>query len=456
MRIPGISVPRPCPPAALPMASSALPLPHVSQPVRALRSHLEQYGLWSPAQVATRRWAIGCVSLEVTQRCNLDCTLCYLSEHAQAMRDPPLDALLARIDAIAQQFGPGTDVQLSGGDPTLRPLPDLVALVRRLRARGLRGSLLTNGIRASREMLQTLADAGLSDVAFHVDLTQQRKGHPTEASLDPVREAYIERARGLGLQVFFNTTVFEGNLDEVPHLVRFFMRHVDVVRFASFQLGADTGRGLHGRDGRVTQAAVIDAVQRGAGRALAFDTFLAGHPRCNRAAMVVVAGGTCVDLLDDPVLAHAALARTVDVEARRDRPWRTAAACAWRLGRQFDLWPRAARWAVRAAWQLRRVRLGRGATVGKLTFFLHGFMDAAALERERLDTCVFMAATPAGFMPMCEFNARRDEILLPVQAPAGQAVAPGTRAEHVYPIRLLRGRPRARALAARRDTGAHP
>ncbi|MCU0868435.1 MAG: radical SAM protein [Burkholderiales bacterium] len=434
-------------------------LPHTpssppSAPARALRQQLERHGLWTPAQVATRRWGIGCVSLEVTQRCNLDCTLCYLSEHAQAMLDPPLAALLERIDAIAERFGPGTDVQISGGDPTLRPLPDLVAIVRHLRARGLRGSLLTNGIRATRPLLETLADAGLSDVAFHVDLTQQRKGCVREADLDPVREEYIERARGLGLQVFFNTTVFDGNLDEVPHLVRFFVRHADRVRFASFQIGAETGRGVHGRDARVTQAAVIAAIREGAGTPLAFDTFLPGHPRCNRAAMALVVAGRCIDLLDDPALAQAALARTTRVTARRDRPFRTAAAFAAALACQVDLWPRAARWFGGAVRRLRAARIDGGVTVGKLTFFVHGFMDAHALEQERLDTCVFIAATPAGFMSMCEFNARRDSILLPVQARDGVPPRADVRAEHVYPVRFLRGRPRARALETRRDRTA--
>ena len=31
-------------------------------------------------QVLGKRSTIGCVALEVTQRCNLDCTLCYLSD----------------------------------------------------------------------------------------------------------------------------------------------------------------------------------------------------------------------------------------------------------------------------------------------------------------------------------------------------------------------------------------
>jgi 7,8-dihydro-6-hydroxymethylpterin dimethyltransferase len=87
-------------------------------------------GQWSPAQAAGRRWTMGCVSLEVTQRCNLDCTLCYLSDSAEAVRDIPLQDLFRRIDGIAVQFGPNTDVQISGGDPTLRDRAELSQIVR--------------------------------------------------------------------------------------------------------------------------------------------------------------------------------------------------------------------------------------------------------------------------------------------------------------------------------------
>ena len=64
---------------------------------------------------------------------------------------------------------------------------------------GMRASLFTNGIRATRALLAALCEAGLTDVAFHVDLTQQRKGYGSEVELNAVREQYIERARGLPL-----------------------------------------------------------------------------------------------------------------------------------------------------------------------------------------------------------------------------------------------------------------
>ncbi len=197
----------------------------------------------TPNQVLGRRSTIGCVALEITQRCNLDCTLCYLSESSESVKDVPMEVLYRRIDAIRERYGPGVSVQVTGGDPTLRRRDELVAIVRRLSERGLRPSLFTNGIKATRDLLAELAAAGLFDVAFHVDTTQRRKNHPTEKALNAVRLEYIERARGLKIAVIFNTTVHAGNIDEVPDLVRFFMRHSDVVGMASFQVQAETGRG---------------------------------------------------------------------------------------------------------------------------------------------------------------------------------------------------------------------
>ena len=139
--------------------------------VGALRARMEHTGQWHPHQTAGRRWPVACVSLEITQRCNLDCTLCYLSESAEAVRDFPLDEVFRRIDLILQHYGPGTDVQVSGGEPTLRRRDELVAIVRRLAAVGLRASLFTNGIKASRDLLVDLCAAGLTDgSAARVDL----------------------------------------------------------------------------------------------------------------------------------------------------------------------------------------------------------------------------------------------------------------------------------------------
>ena len=271
------------------------PLPSrngVGDSTEGLRQALIDYDLWTPSQVAGRNFAIGCVSLEVTQRCNLDCSLCYLSDMAEAVHDLPLIEIFRRIDVIADQFGEGTDVQISGGDPTLRKPADLVAIVARIAGHGMRPSLFTNGIKASRDLLRQLASAGLSDVAFHVDLTQQRKSYESEQALNQLRLDYIQRANGLGLRILFNTTVFDGNVDEMPDLVRFFIKHADDVHLASFQLQADTGRGVHRAGGSVvSQERMMQDINQGTGLDLDFEMPLIGHPRCNKYTGVLVSNG---------------------------------------------------------------------------------------------------------------------------------------------------------------------
>src|SRR5216683_1444612 len=175
------------------------------------RRRMEATGQWRKGQPMGRRFAAGCVALEITQRCNLDCTLCYLSEMSEAVLDPPLAEVFRRIDLIHAFYGRNCDVQVTGGDPTLRRRDELVAIVRRIAALGMRPTLMTNGIKATRPVLAELAAAGLVDVAFHVDDTQQRKGYADEQALNALRREYIERARGLGIAVMFNTTVHRGN-----------------------------------------------------------------------------------------------------------------------------------------------------------------------------------------------------------------------------------------------------
>lgn len=377
------------------------------------RERMQATDQWTPSQLMGRRWPIGCVALEITQRCNLDCTACYLSEHAEAMKDLPLEEVFRRIDMIFDHYGPYTDVQVTGGDPTLRKRAELVAIVRRIRAKRMRPTLFTNGIRAKRELLRDLVDAGLVDVAFHVDMTQQREGYVSEIALNALRQEYIERTRGLRLPVMFNTTVFEGNFDELPEVVAFFARNSDLVRLASFQLLADTGRGVLGsRAPRITIASVRRQIEQGAGTSLSFDTVQSGHAHCNRYAMTIVTNGKVYDMLDDKALVEAVLAHTALLPF--DRQSRSAAVSTLVRGMLTDprLMARGAVWLTRKLWRARTDLLRARGRVDKLSFFIHNFMNACNLDKDRIDACVFTAATGSGPVSMCLHNAKRDAFVL--------------------------------------------
>ena len=428
-------------------------------PLERARRRMVATGQWHPAQGLGRRWPIGCVALEVTQRCNLDCSLCYLSENSEAVKDVPLAELCRRVDAIAAAYGPDPDVQVTGGDPTLRARPELVAIVRHIRGKGMRPALFTNGIRAKRDLLAELAAAGLVDVAFHVDTTQSRKGYTSERELNAVRRAYVERARGLPLAVYFNTTVFDGNLNDIPDVVRFFVEHSDVVRLASFQLQADTGRGTEGARGpAITPDAVAARIEAGCGGTrLSFGLPAAGHARCNRYAATLVVNGAVHDLFDDAALVADALDGMGGLQLDRTDRRRALRALAGWAARNPRLWRRGVAWAGRRLRAMRRDLLAARGRANKLSFFIHDFMDARRLERERVDACAFMVATAEGMTPMCLHNAKRDDFILRPLRVGGRFWHPLTGALHgdapkVGPVahgrRTLKGRARARAREA--------
>jgi 7,8-dihydro-6-hydroxymethylpterin dimethyltransferase len=394
------------------------------------RSRMMETGQWTPAQLMGRRWPIGCVALEITQRCNLDCSACYLSDRSEAVKDIPIEELFRRIDLIVDHYGPNTNVQVTGGDPTLRKRQDLVAVVRRLSQKNMRPALMTNGIRAKRDLLVELAEAGLVDVVFHVDMTQKRHGYENERALNELRREYVARARGLPLSVMFNTTIFDGNFSQIPDVVRFFVRNSDVVRLASFQPQADIGRGASGkRDAAVGTKAVQAQIEAGSGSSISFDSLQVGHARCTRYGAILVVNGNAYDALDDAGLIALILERMPLLRFDRRNPAKVVRTFIRGLLANPALSARATGWLLRNAWRARSdLRAARG-RVNKLSFVIHNFMDARCLERERVEACAFMAMTRRGPVSMCLHNAKRDAFIfepIPLRGADGRSWNPAS------------------------------
>jgi hypothetical protein len=383
--------------------------------IEAMRSTRDRMqGVFTPNQVLGRSRAIGCTAVEITQRCNLDCTLCYLSENSELVQDPPIEEIINRLDKIRATYGVRTNVQITGGDPTLRKHHELIAIVRHARRIGLYPALFTNGIAASRTLLRRLADAGLTEVAFHVDTTQRRAGFETETELNIVRRRYMERSRDLGLMILFNTTIHSGNIDEIPALVQFFVEHSGVVGFSSFQLQADTGRGEWSTRGTtVSVPAVQELINRGSGRELPWDVVRIGHPACHSYAPTFVVNDVVYPVIEDVGLFARFIRDFGYLRQDRRSPIRElltefGAAAA---KKPYWLWI-GVRFVMRHLWEARGDLWTARGRVRKLSFFVHNFMDARHLDPERIEACSFMIMTAEGPVSMCEHNSRRDEYIL--------------------------------------------
>ncbi|MGI9293266.1 MAG: radical SAM protein [Pseudomonadales bacterium] len=370
--------------------------------------------LFTPNQVLGRIQTIGCVAVEITQRCNLDCTLCYLSEHSQSVRDIPISEVFKRLDAIVTHYGVGTHVQITGGDPTLRKHTELIEIVRYARDIGLYPAMFTNGIAASRPLLEKLAAVGLCDLALHVDTTQRRAGYDSETALNEIRKEYIERARGLGLMVIFNTTVHKGNFEELPQLVQFFSDNADVVSFTSFQLQADTGRGEWGsRAAVINQQTVRAQLEAGAGKPLPWGVVQVGHGDCHSYMPTLIVNGNVYPVVDDAEFLGGLLNDFKSVTVDRHSPlYEIVMSYTWAALKQPAWWPRLLSYAFSQLCRMwKDLLLDRG-RIRKLSFFVQNFMDAGHLDHERIGACSFMVMTAEGPVSMCEHNARRDEFIL--------------------------------------------
>lgn len=240
-----------------------------------------------------------CVLLELTQRCNLRCPVCFASAgEAAAPDDPTAEHIAAQYDWLMAHGGP-YNIQLSGGEPTVRD--DLPELIRLGREKGFSFfQLNTNGIRLAREAgyAQKLKDAGLNTVFLQFDGLKDEiyialRGRPL------LREKLraIRNCAEAGLGVVLVPTVTPGVNDrELGNLLRFAEKQMPAVRGVHFQPISYFGRhSLPGENRRITIPRLlreIEAQTAGRMKAADFSGGSAENPYCTIHASYMKVGGS--------------------------------------------------------------------------------------------------------------------------------------------------------------------
>lgn len=185
-----------------------------------------------------------CVLLEVTQRCNLGCPVCFASSGGDKAGDPAIEEIGGWYDLLLESGGP-FNIQLSGGEPTVRD--DLPALIRLGKRKGFPFfQLNTNGLRLAAEpgYAAMLKAAGLDCVFLQFDGLQDStytalRGRPL------LREklAALDACAKAGLGVVLVPTVAAGiNDGEIGALLGFAVERLPAVRGVHFQPMSYFGR----------------------------------------------------------------------------------------------------------------------------------------------------------------------------------------------------------------------
>jgi hypothetical protein len=354
---------------------------------------------------AEHRQPTCCALVEVTGRCNLRCPTCFAAAGGDSA-DPSAEAILRQIEATLARGGP-SNVQLSGGEPTLRD--DLPEIVARGIALGVPFfQLNTNGIRLARDAdyAQRLAEAGLGCVFLQYDglddaVHQRIRGAPLAAT----KERAIERCAEVGLGVVLVPTLIPGvNTHAIGAIVRHAVAHAPTVRGVHFQPVSYFGRYEHApADGdRITLPEVLRALEEqtaGMVRASHFHAPSAESAHCSwSGAFVLTPDGGLRPATPKPTCCSCKPARSAREEAARSSA----------QARRYV----AARWA-----HPRAVHAQAGETdalddflakAAQSSFCISGmvFQDVWNIDLGRLRECFLHVVDPGGggVIPFCAFN----------------------------------------------------
>lgn len=200
--------------------------------------------------------ATGCgATIGIQPRCDFACTGCYLGDEANRIPALPTASILRQLDQLRTYLGPKSNVQITDGEVTLRPVEELVEILRYARSIGVVPMVMTHGdnLRRHPGLLERLMTEGqLTEVSIHIDITQRgRDGYrspKSELELMPLREefaAMIRNARrttGRKLRVAQTLTVTADNLPQIADVARWTIKNRDAFSLVSFQPLAQVGR----------------------------------------------------------------------------------------------------------------------------------------------------------------------------------------------------------------------
>ena len=175
-------------------------------------------------------------------RCNARCGFCYY----QDLLDNPVDKepktaqLRARLLALRREGA--TEVEFTGGEPTLRPdLPELVGYASELGFSNI--SVISNGLRLANFLYaKRLVEAGVNDFLFsvHGPNPEIHDAHTrVPGSFEKIMQA-IRNARSLAARCRSTTTVTGQNYEHIESILELFLElGIECIHFALFSPVAD-------------------------------------------------------------------------------------------------------------------------------------------------------------------------------------------------------------------------
>jgi uncharacterized radical SAM superfamily Fe-S cluster-containing enzyme len=365
----------------------------------------------------------GLAILEVTERCNLTCPMCY-AYSSPSERDYSLEEIETRLDQLIAVEGKGISLQISGGEPSVRKdLDKIAAMVKRKGFAQL--EMVSNGIRLAREpgFAEKLVAWGFTSVYLQFDSTRPEDIIMLRAEdLWDVRVKAIAALERVKLPSTLAVSLYDGlNTDQVQQVIDFAWQHPDTVCAIAFQAATPFGRfevnnGHTGSNGNDTNSKkqpslprklrmpeILKLIEEQSG--VSEDLFFPvgeGSPLCNTFTLLKYTQEGY-----KPIAPNFTLKEFMDVMGPRPNMTlrmltRGRAAILPQIVTNIGgslklmktLWPHIG--TDPSFWTSRKT----------LTLFVKPFMDESDIDMSRIERCCFHNASPRGVMSFCALNAK--------------------------------------------------
>jgi len=370
----------------------------------------------------------GLAILEVTERCNLTCPMCY-AYSSPSERDYTIEEIETRLDQLIAVEGKGISLQISGGEPSVRKDLDVIAAMVKQKGFG-QLEMVSNGIRLARELdfAEKLVKWGFTSVYLQFDSTRPEDIEKLRGEdLWDVRVKAIAALERVKLPSTLAVSLYDGlNSDQIQQVMHFAWQHPDTVCAIAFQAATPFGRfevkhaDSHANgnrnddsDGRASQEKraprklrmpeILKLIEEQTG--ISQDLFFPvgeGSPLCN--------AFTLLKYTKDgykPIAPNFTLGEFMEVMGPRPNMTlrmltRGRAAVLPQLVTNIGgslklmktLWPHIG--TDPSFWTSRKT----------LTLFVKPFMDESDIDMSRIERCCFHNASPRGVMSFCALNAR--------------------------------------------------
>ncbi len=353
----------------------------------------------------------GLAILEVTERCNLTCPMCYAFS-SPSERDYSLEEIEKRLDQLIAVEGKGISLQISGGEPSVRKdLDQIAAMVKRKGFGHL--EMVSNGIRLAREpgFAEKLVSWGFTSVYLQFDSTRPEDIVKFRGEdLWDVRVKAIAALERAKLPSTLAVSLQDGiNTDQIQQIIHFAWQHPATVCAIALQAATPFGRFEVGNDGqtrgsrklRMPEILQLIEDQTGIARDLFFPVG-EGSPLCNTFTLLKHTKEGY-----KPIAPNFTLKEFMDVIGPRPNMTlrmltRGRAAVLPQLvtnvGGSLKL--------IKTLWPHIGTDPSFWTNHKTLTIFVKPFMDESDIDMSRIERCCFHNASPRGVMSFCALNAR--------------------------------------------------